>query len=320
MARPTRIDFPGALFHVITRGNQRRRIFRDAADYAKYEALLERYQHRFGFRLYAYVLMPNHVHLLLETGRVPLAKAMQGLQQSYTAYFNRRYRLVGHCFQGRYKAILCDRDAYLLTLVRYLHLNPLRAGLVQRLGRWRYSSHGAYLESSHPGWVSVEPVLSQFGRSRAQARTAYQRFMAEGVDEGHRDDLYEAIEQRYLGDEAFIEATDRKAKIQPDRPRLRLTLEDCLRVTCQVMGVRPAAIPTRDRGRNLTTARTIVAYMGKELAGITYTETGRALRRAPVTLSIQVQRLRKQLEANPALAQIVARIEGRLRRNKGLKA
>lgn len=320
MARPTRIDFPGALFHVIARGNQRRRNFRDPADYAKYEALLERYQHQFGFSLYAYVLMPNHVHLLLETGKVPLARVMQGVQQSYTAYFNKRYRLSGHCFQGRYKGILCNQDAYLLTLVRYLHLNPLRAGLVRRLGEWRWSSHRAYLNVSRPGWVAVDPVLSQFARNRAQARIAYQRFMAEGVGEGHRTDLYEAIEQRYLGDEAFIAATERKAKIRPDRPRLRLTLEDCIRVTCEVMSVRPPALQTPYRGRNLTTVRTIVAYMGKELAGITYVETARALRRAPVTLSLQVQRLRKRLEANPALAHTVARVEERLRRNKGIKA
>lgn len=320
MARPTRIDFPGALFHVIARANQRRRIFRDTADYTKYETLLQRYQERYGFHLYAYVVMPNHLHLLMETGRIPLAKVMQGIQQSYTAYFNKRYRLVGHCFHGRYKAILCDRDAYLLTLVRYLHLNPVRAGLVQRPGEWRCSSHRAYLEPSRPGWVAVDPVLSQFGRNRAQARTAYQRFMAEGVGEDHREDLYEVIEQRYLGDEAFIEVTERKAKIHPGRPRLRLTLDDCIRVTCDVMGVRPAALQTPDRSGNLATVRTIVAYVSKELAGVTYAETARTLRRAAVTLSLQVQWLRQRLETDPALARMVVRVEERLRRNKGIKA
>jgi len=317
--RPTRIDFPGALFHVLARGNQRRRIFRDRADYSKYESLLQRYQQRYAFHLYAYVLMPNHIHLLLETGRVALAKIMQGLQQSYTAYFNRKYRLVGHCFQGRYRAILCDRDAYLLTLVRYLHLNPVRAELVQGPGRWRWSSHAAYLQSPPPSWVAVDRVLAQFARNRAHGRAAYLRFTADGVSEGHRDDLYHAIAQQYLGDKAFVEAIERKARVQPDRARLHLAPDDCIRATCSVMEVRPEALQTADRSGNLPTARALVAYMGRELAGIPFSQTARVLRRSPVTLSLQVQRLQRRLDTEPALAGIARRIEERLR-SKRIKA
>lgn len=145
MARKPRVHFPGALYHVISRGNQRQQIFRSASDRSHYLQLLSRFHSRYGFRLYAYVLMGNHVHLLLETGPTPLSKIMQGLQQAYALYFNHKYRLVGHLFQGRYKALLCDRDSYLLELVRYLHLNPVRSMLVKDPSLYPWSSHGAYL-------------------------------------------------------------------------------------------------------------------------------------------------------------------------------
>lgn len=319
MARPIRIDFPGALFHVIARGNQRQCTFREDADYAKYERLLERYHQRYSFTLYAYVLMPNHVHLLLETGRHPLAKVMQGIQQSYTAHFNKRYRLVGHCFQGRYKAILCDRDAYLLTLIRYLHRNPVRAGLVNDPAGWRWSSHGAYLGRRPCGWVAAATVLAQFEGGARQARLAYLRFLSAGQDESHREDLYALVEQRYLGGEQFVGAAERKARSVPDRPRLRLKVEECIHAVADCLEVEPAALRTANRSGRLPLARALVAYLGRELAGIPYVETARALRRAGVTLTLQVQRLLSRRDRDPSVAEMISRAE-RLIRNKGRKA
>ena len=124
MARKPRVEYDGAFYHVIVRGNQQQRTFDDDQDRIVYLERLEHYRQRYGFRLFAYILMSNHVHLLLETKSVPLSKIMQGVQFSYTQRYNRRHRKVGHLFQGRYKAILFDRDAYLLELVRYIHLNP----------------------------------------------------------------------------------------------------------------------------------------------------------------------------------------------------
>jgi REP element-mobilizing transposase RayT len=130
MARRPRLFAPGLLYHVIARGNQRQLTFLGEDDYRAYSRRLALYRARHGVTLLAYCLMPNHVHLLARTGDVPLAKFMQGLQQSYTQWFNRLHGKVGHVFQGRYRAIVCDSEAYLLTLVRYIHLNPVRAGLV----------------------------------------------------------------------------------------------------------------------------------------------------------------------------------------------
>jgi len=122
MARPPRIHFSGAFYHVIVRGNQRQPVFRFVSDYEKYQERLSYYQKLHQFLLHAYVLMPNHVHLLIEVGSVPLSKTMQGLQFSYTQYFNRAHKTVGHLFQGRYKAILCDKEAYLIELVDRFHI------------------------------------------------------------------------------------------------------------------------------------------------------------------------------------------------------
>jgi putative transposase len=131
MARRPRLFAPGLLYHVIARGNQRRETFMDEEDYRAYLHRLAVYRARHAVTLLAYCLMPNHVHLLARTGDVPLAKFMQGLQQSYTQWFNRVHGKVGHVFQGRYRAIVCDSETYLPTLVRYIHLNPVRAGLAQ---------------------------------------------------------------------------------------------------------------------------------------------------------------------------------------------
>src|SRR3972149_4602146 len=155
MARKPRIEFPGAFYHVVSRGNQRQNIFHDKSDHLAYLNRLEHYRKKYRVTVYAFILMSNHVHLLVEIKDAPLSKFMQGLQFTYTQYYNRKYSKVGHLFQGRYKAILCDRDSYLLELVRYLHLNPAR--LRHPLDPWRYrwSSHGAYVGKDSPVDVGV---------------------------------------------------------------------------------------------------------------------------------------------------------------------
>jgi len=141
MPRKPRVEFPGAFYHVLSRGNNRQEIFLNSSDYQDFLTCLRIIQERYPFTLYAYVLLPNHFHLLLETKEVTLSRIMLSLLTRYVKLFNQRYRRVGHLFQGRYKAILCQKDAYLLELVRYLHLNPVRAKLVNSPSEWFWSSH-----------------------------------------------------------------------------------------------------------------------------------------------------------------------------------
>ena len=185
MARKPRVEYAGAFYHVICRGNQRQAIFRNEADRKCYLERLEQYRERYGFKVYGYVLMSNHVHLLIETGQVPLSRIMQGLQLRYTGYFNRKYNKVGHLFQGRYKAILCDRGAYLLELVRYLHLNPQRMRSAIEAGTYRWSSHGAYLGRNNP--VRIEKSREK-GTAREKG-TGYFLGAIRGSDQGNLPDL-----------------------------------------------------------------------------------------------------------------------------------
>ena len=208
MARKPRVHFTGALYHVMSRGNQGQKIFKDDRDCERYLDFLREGQKRFGHRLYAYVLMGNHVHHLIEIGQTPLSKVMQNILFRYTRYWNRRYKKTGHLFQGRYKAILCEKESYLLELIRYLHLNPVRSKIVNDPGDYAWSSHGAYLRGEAKTWISVDEVLPHWGKGRAQAITGYRGFVLDGLTEGHRDDLYKVIDQRYLGDDAFVERVE----------------------------------------------------------------------------------------------------------------
>jgi len=177
MARKPRVHFPGALYHVISRGNQRQDIFLDEKDLKTYLSYLSEYKIRYPFRLYAYALMKNHFHLLLEVEEIPLSKIMQSLLFRYTRYFNKRYGKVGHLFQGRYRAILCDKDAYLLELVRYIHLNPVRAKVVMESERYSWTGHLSYLGKVRDGLVEEDFVLGQFGHNKSLARRRYRQFI-----------------------------------------------------------------------------------------------------------------------------------------------
>jgi REP element-mobilizing transposase RayT len=207
MARQARAEVEGGLYHVITRGNNRRQIFNSPADYEKFRLLLAVQKTKLPFFLYAYCLMTNHVHLLLERQASAVGRIMHRVLTGYAQYYNRRYRRVGHLLQGRHKAILCQSERYLSELVRYIHLNPVRAGMVTVPEDYEYSSHRAYLGMEPAGIVDVDPVLRHFGARKEVARANYRKFVAAGIKQGHCEEFYAADEGRILGSEEFIDAT-----------------------------------------------------------------------------------------------------------------
>ena len=280
MARKPRVEFEGAFYHVIVRGNQRQKIFRDDRDRLTYLERVEHYRQRYRFKIYAYVLMSNHVHLLLETGKTPLSKILQGIQFTYTQYYNRRYRTVGHLFQGRYKAILCDRHAYLLELVRYIHLNPARLKNPQRLAGYRWSSHWAYLGQKGPVAVDTALVLGQLGNSPAQACKAYRKFIEDGRGLGHEEHYYRAIDQRFLGDEKFVQRISERApqsEIRPRGPKIRF--ETLLHAMAQVHDCKAKELTAKGRRRAWVRLRAQLAYLAREWCGMKTTEIARRLNR-----------------------------------------
>lgn len=212
MPRKPRIEFEGAFYHVITRGNQRQTIFKEPADYNKFLQFLLIYRNRYHYHLNAFVLMSNHVHLLIETGETPLSKILQGINQSYTLYFNHKYKTVGHLFQGRYKAILCDRESYLLGLLKYIHENPLRARVAETLDAYPWSSHQVYAGKNNPlAVVSEDQVLRMFAENKSRARRKYREFM-EANATIKKTEVYATIDQRIQGDELFVETVASKVE------------------------------------------------------------------------------------------------------------
>ncbi len=192
MARPPRIEFYGALYHIIVRGNRKQDIFQDKQDRLHYLNLMEHYKKERDFRLYAYVLMTNHIHLLIETRETPISRIMQLLNFTYTRYFNKKYGKVGHLFQGRYKSFICDKDNYLLALIRYLHLNPVRAKIVVFPEEYEWSSHNDYL-TERTRIVDTEQVLRMFSERRSQSRRFYQEFILEAIADGKNEEIYKGV-------------------------------------------------------------------------------------------------------------------------------
>jgi len=216
MNRPLRIEFAGALYHVTSRGDRQAAIFLDDADRKAWLSTLESVCARYNFVIHGFCLMTNHYHVVLETVEGNLAQGMRVLNGAYSQYFNRRHELVGHLFQGRYRAILVQREIYLLELTRYVVLNPLRAGMVTSLEAWPWCSH-FYVTGRKPtpAWLDISATLQHFGRERGAAIDAYRRFVLEGI--GRDSPLKNLQHQLILGDEAFI------AKSQDGTPANQLT-------------------------------------------------------------------------------------------------
>ena len=207
MARKPRIHVPGGLYHVMLRGNGGQAIFSDDADRRRFCDLVADGVERFGHRIHAYCLMPNHVHLAIRVGQMPASRVVQNLAFRYARVFNRRVGRDGHLFQGRFRSILVDGNSYLLELVRYIHLNPVRAGLVPDPSAWAWSGHRTYLGKDRTVWLDSALVLAMFDdHDVRRARRRYAGFVREGLGEPHREEMHFGEgDTRVLGDPAFVQ-------------------------------------------------------------------------------------------------------------------
>lgn len=265
MSRPLRLEYAGAFWHVTARGNERRDIFREDTDRVEFLAILGRTVTLFRWRLHAYVLMGNHYHLLVETPEPTLSQGMRQLNGLYTQGFNRKHRRVGHLFQGRFKAILVEKDAHLLELTRYVVLNPLRAGFTRSAAGWAWSSYRATagIEKA-PQWLETHATLELFSAGGSLAIRKFRTFVAEG--RGCAYDPWAQVEgQIYLGGDAFrreAEALLERQKISAEvpaaqrRPRgtKRFDVGECVR---KALGVTLEEL--RRQPRKLIGARRLVA-------------------------------------------------------------
>jgi len=302
---------------VIARGNQKQDIFIRAADFKTYLAYLSEYKERYHFHLYAYALMKNHLHLLLEVEQIPLFRIMHVLQFRYARYFNTRYGKVGHLFQGRYKAILCDKDDYLLALVRYIHINPIRAKLVDDPERYPWTSHVIYLGKEKHDLIDQDLVLAQLSKNRSAARRAYLRFVLQGLEAGHQEQYYKVKDQRYLGEEEFIEEVEGKREnLEPsvyDIPLKEIALE-----VSKAAEIPQESLYSLTRARRGALGRSMVAYLARKVSGYLVRDIAEHFRREPMTISQAIIKLEDLIQRDKDLKETVDSLESVLKK-KGRK-
>ena len=265
MARPLRIEYAGAVYHVTSRGNARQAIYLDDKDRLRFLEILQQVVDRFNWLCHAYCLMGNHYHLLVETVDPTLSRGMRHLNGVYTQAFNRRHRQVGHVFQGRFKAILLERDAYLLEVSRYVVLNPVRAKMVRTAKDWPWSSYCVTAGlSENRGLVATECLLAQFSQGSRRAQREYRQFVAQGCDLSPWEKLKGQI---YLGSESFVANLPKKDDTLREIPKMqrfadRPTLKEILSAEASVEAIYRAY---RDCGY---TQREIASHLGVHYATV----------------------------------------------------
>ena len=291
MSRPLRLDHAGAIWHVTSRGNERRDVFRDDADRRRWLDVIGRVVAISGWRIHAYVLMGNHYHLVVETPTPTLSSGMRQLNGIYTQAFNRRHDRVGHLFQGRYKAILVERESHLLELLRYVVLNPVRAQLVPTARNWPWSSYRATAgEGPEVPWLETDWVLLQFAKRRAAAQRRYREFVSEGRNVEFNP-WSQVLGQIYLGSEQFAhDASTRAADLamdteiprpqrEPTKAKANVVLAAVLKVfgtTHQELLAHPR-MKARERGLLAFALRKFAGTTGKQIAPLLGVASVRAL-------------------------------------------
>lgn len=307
MPRRARLDAPGTLHHVIIRGIERRKIVNDDKDRQNFISRMGTIAQETGTLIYAWALMTNHAHILLRSGLSGLPRYMRRLLSGYAISYNRRHRRYGHLFQNRYKSIVCEEDPYFKELVRYIHLNPLRAKLVEnltKLDRYRYCGHSVLMGRVKNDWQDRDYVLKWFGPKEGEAKRAYRQFVKKGIDQGRRSDLVggglirsqggwsavkalrrlgvrEKSDERILGSGEFVEQlikqSDQTRKEQfAVQERLHRVAKHIEKI-CKKEGVSVEALKSGSRRQKVSMVRSQLSKKLVEEWGLSLAETGRHL-------------------------------------------
>jgi len=299
MARQPRIHLPGGYYHVMVRGNGGNDIFFSSADRNRFLLFVQEGIERYGHRVHAFCLMDNHVHLLIQVGATPLSKVMQNLGFRYTRYINKKRKTVGHLFQGRFKSILVEADSYLLELVRYIHLNPVRAGMCESADAYEWSSHRCYLGSTAIAWLHTEEVLGRFSSHEQQARSLYAEFVEKGHGEKWRKDFHHGSHLgQILGTDHFADIAIKTSDQSIPQPRKVLEL---LTAVCEVYGVEVERMYDAGNGRPYSEIRGMVAMLIQEREGVKLTSLAKELGRDLSALSKAGERMRQRVRKEEAM-------------------
>lgn len=313
MARRERIHFPGALYHVILRGNAGDQVFFDDLDRQRLYLIIQFAVERFRCRIHAFCLMRNHLHLVVQVDDIPLSAIMQNMALRYTKWINYRRNRTGHLFQGRYKAILVDADAYLLELVRYVHLNPVRAGASSTPEDYPWSGHRCYLGTESIPWLTTGPVLSLLAPASDKARKAYAAFVRDGMEEGRRVEFHTGTcEGRILGDEHFsdniLTRTDQKGERE-------YAMAEVIEAACAYCQISPEQLQAPGKHRPMTRARGIAAAIVQMSPHLRLTDLARLVGRDLSALGKAAQRVTAEPQGSSAVRSLVAGLKAG---NKGM--
>ena len=309
MARKPRIHLPGGLYHVILRGNGGQPVFLTEGDRYRFYLLLQEGTYRFGYRVHAFCLMTNHIHIALQAGDLPLSRGLQNLSFRYTRWINWREKRTGHLFQGRYKAVLVDGDSYLLELVRYIHLNPVRAGMVSNPEEYPWSSHRAYLGKELLPWLTTEWMLGQFGKSVATARAGYRTFVMDGLGEEYRPEFHgRRDDSRLLGDDSFMD----KCLSSTGDMTLRVTTQEIVDKVCHEYKIALAILKMQSQQRVASEARAVIGWLARELGCGTLSDVGKLVNRDVGSISSSVRRLSNRMQEEAELADRVLLLKAKL--------
>ena len=290
MARPVRIEYPGAVYHVICRGNNRQGIFKDDQDRTTYLEKLSLYCEQKEVELLCYCLLPNHLHLLLETPQANLSKLMQPFQTSYTLYFNRRHRHTGHVFEQRYKAFLVDRDNYLLQVSRYIHLNPVGVRMVERPQDYRWSSYKAYLRDEKSSRLNREVILGQFEGKGRRRVSRYRDFVEGGLGIKKEWSELPVLRQAFVGDEDFVEQAMKRAAKRPAIEG-RYSLADIVRAVSKAAGLEGEELRRATQQEHVKRGRELLMYIARRYSSASLREIAGYLRARDIsTVSHGVRR------------------------------
>ena len=305
MARQLRMEFKGAFYHITSRGNQRGRVYFEDKDKERFLEILRRTKERYGYLLHAYALMDNHYHLMIETPKANISQTMQNINTSYTVYINKKYRRSGHLLQGRFKGIIVDKDEYLVTLSRYIHLNPVRADIVQKPEEYRWTSYRLYIDKSNRETLAdTGDTLSRYSEKKGEAVRAYKEFVESGITRG--DNPFRDVEAGIvLGGKRFkekIKCLLEKVKADEEIPQIKklrdtVSMDKVVRACCIYYGKRSEELLHR-RNR----ARWLIIYLSKVLSCKKNIEVGDYF-------GIK----------GPAVSNIIKATEGRLEADKKLK-
>jgi len=311
MGRKPRIHYPGAIYHVILRGNARQDIFFDDVDRCRFTLLLQEGVERYHHRILAFCLMSNHVHLVVQVSDISLSRIMQNLSFRYTRWINWRRNRVGHLFQGRYKAFIVDADSYLLELVAYLHLNPIRVNVARVPQDYPWSSHRAYLRLETIPWLHPEPILLHFSTDVEQSRRQFSEFVSERAADGHREEFYgkDSCDRRVIGADRFVENV--LVKID-DVPVNKPSLDDILSGVTRIYGLKEVELKAAGQKRMPAEARALAAWGVLELSNATLTELSDRVGRDASSLSSAAQRLAARSDSSPELQNRLNTLKGML--------